>query len=344
MKKILLQTIVILTIIILTSGIALSTQVFKEIDPGGTFNLVLSTATLGNSGFAVGMQKFAEEMNEVSGGKVTLEIFADGRLMTNEGDIGAVRSGEVDMTGTTPGNAMDLSPWFGMLDMPYNFVSYDHMVRFYESQYGKEVFERVLEEQGIRILSYQYYGTRHTFLRDIGREVRSPKDMKGLSIRAAATPIMMAIVKGLGAEPTPITIMEAFSALMTGTVDGMEYTLPAAVLASLFESCKYVIPTSHMVNIVFPTINEKVYQKMTPEFQKYLYEGAARWMRWADQYTLQQENNARETLEEKGMIFIDDIDLEAFKANSYDYIFKKSDLSSKWDILLFGHVQALSHY
>lgn len=339
MKKCFIAILLSTILIILFSGIAFSQS--NMIDPGGIFKLTLSVGLNAESAFVLGMRQFAEELEKVSGGKVTLEIFPDSTLFSDVASVGAVRSGEIEMAAGTPGNLMDISPWFGMLDMPYNFDSYDHMVRFYESQHGKEVFDRILKEQGVRIFTYQLFGIRQTYLRDIGKIVRSPEDMKGISLRTPATPIMMAIGFGLGANPTPIDAWEAFSALLTGAIDGIENPLPFMYSVKIYESCKYVLPTNHMFNVVFPMINENVYQQMTPEFQEYFYEGVTKWMRWADDYTFKQDEEAEKGLKEHGMIFVDDIDIEVFKESCNDYVFNKSGLTEKWDMKLYEIVQSL---
>src|SRR5207249_37824 len=62
------------------------------------------------------------------------------------------------------------------------------------------------------------------------RPIKSPADMRGVTIRVQQSPVYIGMMKQLGANPVPMPWSEVFLALKQGTVDAME--APAVSIVS----------------------------------------------------------------------------------------------------------------
>ena len=99
----------------------------------------------------------------------------------------------------------------------------------------------------------------------IKKKVETPADLKGLKIRTMENPAHMAMVKALGASPTPIAWGELYTALQQGVVDGYELPTPLTEFAKLYQVSKYVVLDGHIYDPAFIWINDKFFQSLSAE-------------------------------------------------------------------------------
>jgi len=98
--------------------------------------------------------------------------------------------------------------------------------------------------------------------------------MKGLKIRTMENPSHMAIVKAMGADPTPISFGELYSALQQKIVDGQENPIAVLYMIKGYEVQKYLTLDGHVYNPSFVWINDKVFEKLDSS-TKILFRDAA---------------------------------------------------------------------
>ena len=103
-------------------------------------------------------------------------------------------------------------PLTDILALPYVFDSTDHMRRALDGAPGREIL-KAFEARGLVGLAFYDSGTR-CFYNHV-RPVVEPADLKGLKIRVPPSDIFVGLVRALGANPTPLSYGEVFSALQT---------------------------------------------------------------------------------------------------------------------------------
>jgi TRAP-type C4-dicarboxylate transport system substrate-binding protein len=91
--------------------------------------------------------------------------------------------------------------------------------------------------------------------------------MAGLKFRVQPIPLYVEMVKGLGAEPTPIAWSELPNALATGVVDGQENPVGVIYNNKLHNLQKYMTLDGHVYAADFLLINEELFQSLTPAEQ-----------------------------------------------------------------------------
>ncbi|MDT8297520.1 MAG: TRAP transporter substrate-binding protein DctP, partial [Spirochaetaceae bacterium] len=260
---------------------------------------------------------------------------------TQEGAQAAVQRGTLDMVYSDAAWVAQQLPYVSMLGAVYTFTGYDHMTNVMNGPIGQEIFDDVVESVGIRPLGAFYLGTRQLNLRDIGREVRTPQDMKGVKLRTPNSPAWIALGKALGGNPTPMSFTEVYMALKTGTADGQDNPLPTDKNAKFYEVTKYIILTDHVVGAIWPSINEEKWQSLTAQQQQWVMEALDEARKVCDETNLAAEAELVEFFRSEGLTVIENPDRDAFAEYArWSYENESPDVSESWDWDLYDRIQA----
>jgi TRAP-type C4-dicarboxylate transport system substrate-binding protein len=231
--------------------------------------------------------------------------------------------------------------YFSMFTMGYNFEDYGHMTRTFNGDNGERLFDDVARKTGVRPLGAFYLGTRQLNLRDIGREVRRPEDLAGVKLRMPNSPTWLFLGRALGANPTTISFSELYMALRTGTVDGQDNPLPTTYNARFFEVTKYIVLTGHLVNAIFPSINEQIWQSLESELQGKVYAAIEKARQACDSLNIGREKELIDFFKSQGMVVIEP-DREAFIRHVHRQYLGNAEMVAGWDRELKREVEALA--
>ncbi|HOX32017.1 MAG TPA: sialic acid TRAP transporter substrate-binding protein SiaP [Spirochaetales bacterium] len=299
--------------------------------------LVYTMTAVPTDAHAGAMRVFKETVERVSGGEIKVLAYDSASLFKQEQEVSAVRSGQADMTATAAPWLTDGSPWLSMFTAGYMFKSYDHMTKVMNGEIGKAAFERVAKEQGIRPLGAQYLGTRQiNLVKDM--PVKTPADLKGVKLRMPNSESWLFLGTALGANPTPVSFSELYMALQTKTVDGQDNPLPSDKNAKFYEVTKSITITNHIVDSVWPAINEAKWQSLTAQQKAWVMEGVKAGIKYCDETNLKAEAELVEFFKGAGLkIYYADID--AFSSHVLKQ-YLDSKFAKTWDMDLFKKVQA----
>jgi tripartite ATP-independent transporter DctP family solute receptor len=279
------------------------------------------------------MKRVAEEVNAKTGGRVEMQVFANGVLGTSRDLVEGVQSGMLEMTIEGPGYFASMVPMATVLDAPFIYRDAEHMANVYKSPVLEKIGAEFLKNN-LRILGAANYGTRHL---TTGRaEVHSVKDVQGLKIRVPESKGYMEMINSWDARPTPMALTELYMALQTNVVDGQENPLPTINAQKFYEVQKNVILTGHITtaNIVF--INEGVWRKITPEDQKIIQAAVDSGIVWNDAEIKRLEQDLVAELTARGMTFITP-DRESFRAVTGPWITQRFE--ADWGPGLWEQIQ-----
>lgn len=300
--------------------------------------LQFSSVSVPDDAHTKGMQVFADEVAALSNGTMKVEVFPSGQLFTQDGEQAAIRRGNVDMIYSGPNWLAEFVPYMSMFAAPYMFKNYEHMSSTFNGEIGKKIFDDIAAKTGMRPLGAFYLGTREVNLRDIGHEVMTPADMKGIKLRMPNSPTWLFMGETLGANPTPLAFSEVYLALQTGTIDGQDNPLPTDKNAKFYEVTKYIVLTDHFINPIFPTINEKKWQSLSADQQAIIMQALATAQKFVDELNLEQENELLDFFEEQGMTIITP-DKQAFIDFSQEMLLNNKEMTASWDMDLFQQIQ-----
>jgi len=216
---------------------------------------------------------FAEKVNELSGGTITLDVQAAG-VLGSENDVLDAMVGGSDTIDISRISAFALSNYgcskASLLTIPYTFVSRDHWWNFANSELAPE-FLNEPQTVGIplRGLFYGEEGFRHFFT---VKPVNGIADLAGMKLRVSNDPVMNGMVEGLNASPTVVSFGELYSALQTGVVDGAEQPIANYKSNAFPEVANYLILDGHTLGAIQAVITDNAWNKLTPDQQNVLLE------------------------------------------------------------------------
>jgi len=288
------------------------------------------------------MKVFKEEVEKLSAGHITVDLYIAGQLYTQEGELAACREGTLDMAYYGPNWLAEFVPYLSMLGAAYTFSGYNHMTKVMNGDIGKKIFDEVAEKVGVRPLAAFYLGTRELNVVEKVGPVRTPEDMKGVKLRTPASPAWIALGKALGGNPTPMSFGEVYMGLKTGAIEGQDNPLPTDKNAKFYEVTKYIILTDHVVNAVLPTINEKRWQSLSDIDKLIIHKAIEKARKFCDETNLKAESELLDFFRDQGLIIIENPDKDAFAAYAKNsYLTESKDISKDWDMTLYDEIQAM---
>ena len=217
---------------------------------------------------------FAERVNELTGGTVTIDVQGAG-VLGSEGDfcddmIGGI--GTIDMArlsvSTLTGYGENGVPKSKLLCLPFTFASRDHFWNFAASDLAQQFMDELYEEGlGLHGLFIGEEGFRHIFC---NKPVSSLDDLQGLKIRVSTDPTMVGMIKAFGAEPTVIAYSELYTSLQSGVVDGAENPVGNYKANSFNEVAPYLMLDGHQLGVIIMVVTDTAWNKLTPAQQECL--------------------------------------------------------------------------
>lgn len=250
--------------------------------------------------------KFAEYVDEMSEGRIKIEVYTAATLGQEVECLNALQmgGGTVDFY---RGNTNSLSDYgirkLNMFGLPYIFTSRDNMWKVLDSDLGQSFLDEGIEVgAGMVGIAYTDEGARNTFT---SMEITGLADLKGKKIRVPETTLMMDTMTALGAEPTPIAYSELYSSIQTGVVDGGENGYPGYDSNKFYEVAPYYLLDGHTFSPGVILMAEAKWNQLSEEDQALLREAGAKASAWNKEQIEAEEAELRASLEEKGVTIIE---------------------------------------
>lgn len=303
--------------------------------------LTFSTQASKDVEYVKAMYKVQEKINEMSGGKLTMVIYDNGSLMTQEGEIDACARGTLDMHFSSPFLIADQLDYLSMFTSAYVYKDAQHMLNVWNGDIGKKVVEDVADKCNVRWLSFVYCGSRHLMLRDIGKEVHTPEDMSGVNLRMPNSDAWLFMGKALGANPTPMAFAEVYSGLQTGAIDGQENPLPTDIAQKWYEVSSQVVLTGHCIEPMCVAINEDLWQSLAPEYKEILTTALKEAIDECNQANAAAEKENIEFLKSQGLTVVEP-DIEAFMEYAESYYLADKNMTAAWDMELYKEIKDMA--
>ena len=218
-------------------------------------------------------RKFAAEVEKRTNGQLKFEVYPNGSLVKTFSQFGALRKGTLDMSVLPLAYGGGEVPEMNLGLMPALVTSYDQGLRWKTAPIGKE-FERILDEKGIRILTWVWQAGGIASKTD---PIVSPDDAKGKKVRGGSKEMDL-MIKGAGGAVTNVPSNEIYNAMSSGVLDAALTSSTSLISFRLAENAKSVT-TARNKAIWFMleplVISKDAWSKLTPEQQKIMTEVGA---------------------------------------------------------------------
>jgi C4-dicarboxylate-binding protein DctP len=242
---------------------------------------------------------FKEYVEKNSSGALKVEIYPAGQFGKDAETMEALKLGTLEMGVVHDGAIAGVFKPITLLGIPYLYESHQHAWKVYDSNFGQDLSNLMVEKTGIRMLALADNGVRH-FTNSL-RPIVSPADMKGMKIRIQPSPVFKALVESLGASASAIPWGELPTALQSKVVDGQENGVTNILAASLYQYQKHVTLDGHVWSIHAYLINDRFFKSLTPQQQTVVTEGTRIARDIHRKMTSEQDLAAQEILSKVGM-------------------------------------------
>ena len=222
-----------------------------------------------DTGHAVhkGMMYMADRLDEISAGRMRMDIYPSGQLGGERETVELVQIGSLAMTKVSTSPLESFVPAMKIFSIPYVFRDREHFFKVLDSEIGRELLEST-EVARLRGLGYYDAGSRSFYTND--KPVRTPADLKGLKIRVQKSQTSVRMVGALGGSATPISWGELYTALQQGVVDGAENNPPSFYLSRHYEISKYYALDEHTSVPDILLMSTRIWHDLSPQQQDWL--------------------------------------------------------------------------
>ncbi len=253
--------------------------------------------------------KFKELVEKNSNGRIEIKVYPNGQLGGPKEMFAQMQTGALEMVY----GGINTFAWikggepFEITAIPFLYRDYEHMRKALLSDFFKPIIKEAEQKTKITILNING-DTAPRGLTTRDRPVRTAEDFKGLKIRTAASPTVLRAMKALGAIPVQIPFSDLYMALKTGVVDAQENGAIVVMSKSLYEVQKYYMKTDYIRDIETFYIATDVWNKLSKEDQKILYDASEVAGNYETQLTQKELKEAYDFLKTKMTVIIPDND------------------------------------
>ena len=268
--------------------------------------------------FALSAEEFARRANEKLGEQAKVVVYGSSQLGTDEELLQKLRLGTAGMA--LPSTVMSsVVPEFGLFEMPYLVKDRDHMKRI-EAEVVWPTLAPAAEAQGYKVLAVWENGFRH--ITNNVRPITTPEDLAGIKLRTPSGEWRVKMFQAYGANPTPMSFSEVFTALQTGVVDGQENPLTQIYSAKIQEVQDFLSMTGHVYTPAYVLVGKNTWESWPEEVRTILEETAKETQAFVYENAARLETELLEKIQAESDIAVNEADKDAFIAAS-DAIYKE---------------------
>lgn len=251
-----------------------------------------------------------EQLEERSGGEITVTIFPQGQLGNDAAMVDGTRSGIIDVVMTGLNNMTGLVPEAGAFELPFIFPTRADAYAVLDGEVGQGISAQ-FEGHGLKMLGYPENGYRN--MTNNRGPITQPSDVAGLQMRVNNSKALSDMFQALGATPQQIPVAELYTALETGVVDAQDHPVGIVQSFKFDEVQDYLSLTQHAYSALALAMNLNKFNGLSEEHQALVQEVATEAVAMQRGLAQEREEEMLADLEAKGMQINRDVDAAAFQ-------------------------------
>jgi len=217
------------------------------------------------------MEFMAQRCDELSEGKLTIEVYPAEQLGSEQQCVELVQIGSLAITKVSAAVMESFTDDYKVFGLPYIFRSKEHAFKVMDGDIGKDLLLST-EDKWIRGLCYYDAGSRSFYTKD--KPITHPNDLAGMKIRVMRSVTAVQMIRALGGSATPISWGELYTALQSGVVDGAENNPPSFYTSRHYEVCKYYSLDEHTTIPDVLVVSQIIWDKLSEQEREWLQQAA----------------------------------------------------------------------
>jgi tripartite ATP-independent transporter DctP family solute receptor len=213
----------------------------------------------------------AQRANELSDGKLTIDIYPAEQLGSEQQCVELLQIGSLAITKVSAAVMESFVEDYKVFGLPYIFRSKEHAFKVFDGEIGQDLLLSTADKR-LRGLCYYDAGSRSFYT--IAKPIEHPDDLAGMKIRVMNSVTAVGMVRALGGSATPISWGELYTALQSGVVDGAENNPPSLYTSRHYEVCKYYSLDEHTTIPDVLVISQVIWDKLSDQEQEWIQQAA----------------------------------------------------------------------
>ncbi len=231
---------------------------------------------------AVVIDRWAAEVESLSGGEIDVQVFGANALVGAKENIASVAKGNIECAFSVNFQWGKTLPLMNVTLKPYAVTDLETLAAWPDSEAAKFLEEKLVSK-GVRNVAW-LFTTRMSAYTSKGAPLIKPEDFKGVKIRGL-NPIVDAGLEALGAAPSAMSGSKVYQALSTGVIDAGLTDISATWSRKYYEVQDH-ITASPLFSVFFHGyVNPQWYDTLSDRAKSALAEAGRKAAGWAVEAT-----------------------------------------------------------
>ena len=217
----------------------------------------------------VNIQEFAKDIEEATGGDLTIKVHSAGSLFKHPEISKAVRSGQVPIGEFFLSLLANDNPVFGADSLPFLATSYEEARQLWDAQ--KDVITGLLDEQGLMPLYAVPWPPQGLYTT---KEINSVDDLAGLKFRTYNATLEQ-FANLAGAAPTQVEVPDIPQAFSTGRVEAMITSPSTGVNSKAWDFLSHYTDIQAWIPKNIIVVNKRSFRRLDEDTRNAVLEAAA---------------------------------------------------------------------
>ena len=254
--------------------------------------------------------EYEEKLEAAAPGDIDVQIFMSNTLGSEEDVLQGLSLG-THQASLSASAIAQINSRAAIFDLPYLFEDRAAVQAFAASEAG-DMLRAGFDGTGMVLAAMWDNGFRQ--ITNKVRPIVVPADLDGLKIRTPTSRQRVEMFNTLGANATPLSFGEVYSALDQGVIDGQENPAQVVDSAKLFEVQGYMSLSNHVYLPTFLVFGEPYLAGLDPALKDTVLQVAAEVAPWTFNWGEETDATVITALADK--LAVNEIDFAAFQAAS----------------------------
>ena len=257
--------------------------------------------------------KYGELIEEATGGAVKCDVQYGGTLGNDAEAIESTRMGTIDLIFAGTSGFTSFYDKAKVMDLPFLFTSAEEANEVLNStDIGEQIFAD-FGDYDLVYLAEGDNGMRHVSTVKSWGQIEKADDVIGLKIRVPQSQMYTDCWSTLGATPVALALTELTTALSNGTAQAQDNATYHEVANATWDDIGYFSFINYMWMGRTMAANKIAWDKLNETTQNVLREKAKEAAQFSFDCIAEDNVTARKTMEEGGVQFCDNPDIDSFK-------------------------------
>ena len=252
----------ILAAAVVLSGFSIYKDSHQKNSTDGTITLRMAQTSSQTGAIGQAMDHFADRIYEETGGKYKIETYHNGQLGAEIDTIEGCQMGTIDIAVVNQSTIGNFISDFQALDIPYLITSTDQADAVFLGDIGTRFLDKL---SGVQLYGLGIWESGFRNLTNSKRDINSVDDVSGLKIRTMENQVHIAFWKAMGADATPMSWGEAYTALQQGALDGQENPATVILTNNVAQVNNHLAMTEHAYSTVFLVMSPETWASFDDE-------------------------------------------------------------------------------